>query len=71
MRPILLLSFAAAKISRLRSQNKLTRTHKSLSVAKKVKILDQIGTKKGYMLLSEEFGIGISIISDIKSNGGE
>ncbi len=48
--------------------SKSKRAHKSLSIADKVKILDQIG-KKSYKLLSEEFGVGISTISDIKKKG--
>ena len=44
---------------------KSKRAHRSLSIADKVKILNQIG-QKSYKLLSEEFGVGISTISDIK-----
>ena len=44
------------------------RTHTSLSIEKKVEILDKIG-KKSYKVLSEEYGVGISTISDIKKKG--
>ena len=44
------------------------RAHTSLSIDTKIKILDQVG-KKSYKLISEEFGIGASNISDIKRNG--
>ena len=46
------------------------RAHKSLSIADKVKILDKIG-EKSYKLLAEEYGVGISTISDIKKKGPE
>lgn len=46
------------------------RAHKSLPIEDKVKILDQIG-KKSYKLLSEEYGIGVSTISDIKKKSSE
>ena len=39
------------------------RANKSLTIEGKVKILDQIG-KKRYKLLSEQYGVGISTISD-------
>ena len=38
---------------------KSKRAHNSLSIADKVKILNQIG-QKSYKVLSEEFGVGIS-----------
>ncbi len=46
------------------------RAHKTLTIEEKVKILDQIG-KKSYKVLSEEYGIGISTISDIKKKDTE
>ena len=50
--------------------SKSKRAHKSLSIADKVKILDQI-ERKSYKLLSELLGVGISTISDIKKKGPE
>ena len=47
--------------------SKSKRAHKSFSI---VKILDQI-ERKSYKLLSEEFEVGISTISDIKKKGPE
>ena len=51
-------------------QKKPKRAHKSLSIEQKVEILDKIG-KKSYKLLSEEYGVGTSTISDIKRKGPE
>ena len=39
------------------------RTRKNLTIEEKVEILDQIG-KKSYKLLSEQYRVGISTISD-------
>ena len=41
-----------------------------LSIEKKVEILDQIG-RKSYKILSEEYGIGISTVADIKRRGSQ
>lgn len=41
------------------------RTHKMLTLDQKLDELDRIG-KKSYIILSEEYGIGQSTISDIK-----
>ena len=47
---------------------KLSKT--CLSIEKKVEILDQIGCKS-YKILSEEYGIGISTVADIKRRGSQ
>ena len=47
------------------------RAHVSLTIEQKVEILDLIQKKTSYKLLSEKYGIGISMISDIKKKGGE
>ena len=39
-----------------------------MSVQQKVEILDKIG-EKSYKVLSEEYGVGISTIADIKKKG--
>ena len=41
------------------------RAHKTLTIHQKLEILDQIG-KKRYKVLSEDYGVGVSTISDIK-----
>ena len=41
----------------------MKRAHKILAIEEKVEILNQIG-KKSYKLLSEQYGVGISTISD-------
>ena len=40
------------------------RAHKTLTIYQKLEIVDQIG-KKSYKVLSEEYGVGVSTISDI------
>ena len=44
--------------------------HKSLTIDQKIQILDQIG-RKSYKVLKDEYGVGISTISDIKKKGQE
>ncbi|XP_065892463.1 tigger transposable element-derived protein 2-like [Dysidea avara] len=46
------------------------RTHKTLTIVDKMKILDKIGTKS-YTVLSEEYGVGRSTICDIKRKEAE
>ena len=46
------------------------RSKTCLSIEKKVEILDQIG-RKSYKILSEEYGIGISTVADIKRRGSQ
>ena len=46
------------------------RPHRSLSIETKLEILDKI-EKRSYKLLSEEYGIGRSTISDIKRKENE
>ena len=60
-------AFCNLQLANAMAENKPKRAHKSLSM---VAILDQI-RKKSYKLLSEEYGIGISTISDIKKKGPE
>ena len=44
--------------------------HKTLTIHQKLEILDQIG-KKSYKVLSEEYGVGVSTISDIKKKDSQ
>ena len=46
------------------------RAHKTLTIHQKLEILDQIG-KKSYKVLSEEYGVGVSTISDIKKKDSQ
>ena len=48
----------------------LKRAHKSLTIDEKIEILDQIG-RKSYKVLKDEYGVGISTISNIKKKGQE
>ena len=52
------------------AQKKPKRAHISLSIDQKVEILGKIGGRS-YKLLSEEYGVGVSTISDIKRKGPE
>ena len=47
------------------SGRKPKRLHKTLTINEKIEILDQIG-KKSYTVLCEEYGVGKSMITDIK-----
>ena len=61
---------AASQSDQDSGQKNPKRAHTSLSIEQKVEILDKIG-KKSYKLLSEEYGVGISTIADIKKKGPE
>ena len=47
------------------SITKAKRSHKTLTVIQKLKLLDQI-RKKSYTVLCDEYGIGRSTVTDIK-----
>ena len=54
-----------ASSSSTRISKTTKRPHKTLSIEKKLEILDQVG-KKSYAILSEEYGIGRSTIANLR-----
>ena len=52
-------------LSKMATTNSKKRAHKTLTIDEKLEILDQIG-KKSYTVISEEYSIGRTTITDIK-----